>query len=68
MNYIVKFLIISCLSLVYMGFVLNYMIELSTTESASAKGWTGLVLSLLTPSIIVAYITSRKERKRNETE
>jgi len=64
MNIIVKFIITCCLLLVYLGFVLNYMIELSTLTRASVTGWAGLVLILLSPSIIVAYVTSRKEHKK----
>ena len=64
MNLIAKFIITCCLLLVYLGFVLNYLIELSTKASPSTMEWTGLVLILLTPSIIVAYVTSRKGKKR----
>lgn len=64
MHFIVKFLITCCLMLVYMGFVLSYMIELSSKSNASTMGWMILFLILLTPSIIVGYITSRKEKKK----
>jgi hypothetical protein len=60
MNDITKFIISWCLLFVYMGFVFGYMIELFTIERPPAKAWMGrglLVILLITPSILVAYLT-----------